>query len=79
MTENVQRGTHHARKHPRHYRAQRASPPRRNHRQAMQRSPIKDIEIKHFLKNALTHDLSRQTFMKGIDTSYYYEYRTQDL
>ena len=44
---------------------------------------VKIIELKHFLKNALTTDLSLQTFMKGIDTSYYYEgyyeYRTEDL
>lgn len=40
---------------------------------AMKRSPIKDIEIKHVLKHALTHNLGRETFMKGIDNSYYYE------
>lgn len=40
---------------------------------AMKRSPIKDIEIKHVLKHALTNDLGRETFMKGIDNSYYYE------
>lgn len=40
---------------------------------AMKRSPIKDIEIKHVLKYALTNDLGRETFMKGIDNSYYYE------
>ena len=41
---------------------------------AMQRSPIKDIEIKYILKNALTTDInSREVFMKGIDNSYYYE------
>ena len=45
---------------------------------AMERSPIKDIEIKHILKNALTDDIhSREVYMKGIDHSYYYEgYRT---
>jgi len=51
--------------------------------QAMRRSPIKDIEIKHLLKNALTDDLSRESFMKGIDASYYYEgyseFKTEDL
>ena len=41
---------------------------------AMERSPIKDIEIKHILKNALTDDInSREVYMKGIDYSYYYE------
>lgn len=51
---------------------------------AMERSPIRDIEIKHILKLALTdriHD--RQIYMKGIDHSYYYEgyeaYRIEDL
>ena len=41
---------------------------------AMERSPIRDIEIKHLLKNALTADTNdRELFMKGIDQSYYYE------
>ena len=41
---------------------------------AMERSPIKDIEIKYILKNALTEDVnSREVYMKGIDHSYYYE------
>ena len=41
---------------------------------AMERSPIKDIEIKQLLKNALTDDItSRDIYMKGIDHSYYYE------
>lgn len=41
---------------------------------AMERSPIKDIEIKHVLKAALTDDIhSREVYMKGIDHSYYYE------
>lgn len=41
---------------------------------AMERSPIKDIEIKHLLNNALTDDInSREVYMKGIDHSYYYE------
>lgn len=41
---------------------------------AMERSPIRDIEIKHLLKKALTADInSRELFMKGIDQSYYYE------
>ncbi|MBE5818745.1 MAG: cell filamentation protein Fic [Clostridiales bacterium] len=51
---------------------------------AMERSPIKDIEIKYVLKLALTDDIdSREVFMKGIDHSYYYEgyttYKTADL
>ncbi len=41
---------------------------------AMIRSPIKDIEIKHLLKGALTDKINdREVFMKGIDVSYYYE------
>ena len=41
---------------------------------AMERSPIRDIEIKYTLKNALTSDInSREIYMKGIDHSYYYE------
>ena len=41
---------------------------------AMERSPIKDIEIKHLLKNALTDQINeREVYMKGIDVSYYYE------
>ncbi len=41
---------------------------------AMERSPIKDIEIKHLLKNALTDDVNnREVYMKGIDASYHYE------
>ncbi|MBQ3560171.1 MAG: Fic family protein [Agathobacter sp.] len=41
---------------------------------AMERSPIRDIEIKHILKKALTDDIhSREIYMKGIDHSYYYE------
>ena len=41
---------------------------------AMERSPIKDVEIKVLLKDALTSDVnSREIFMKGIDHSYYYE------
>lgn len=51
---------------------------------AMERSPIKDIEIKHILKNALTDKITdREVFMKGIDHSYYYEdystFKTEDL
>ena len=41
---------------------------------AIERSPIKDIEIKFLLKNALADDIdSREVYMKGIDHSYYYE------
>ena len=41
---------------------------------AMERSPIKDIEIKHILRHALTDKINdREVYMKGIDTSYYYE------
>ncbi len=51
---------------------------------AMERSPIKDIEIKHLLKQALTNQVNdRELYMKGIDHSYYYEgytvYKTKDL
>lgn len=51
---------------------------------AMERSPIKDIEIKYLLKQALTDKIDdREVFMKGIDTSYYYEgytiYKTEEL
>lgn len=45
-----------------------------NYLLAMERSPIKDIEIKHILKAALTDDInSREVYMIGIDHSYYYE------
>ena len=41
---------------------------------AMERSPIRDIEIKYVLKAALTDQTdSWEVFMKGIDHSYYYE------
>ena len=51
---------------------------------AMERSPIKDIEIKHILKQALTDKVEdRAVYMKGIDYSYYYEgyaeYKAEDL
>ena len=51
---------------------------------AMERSPIKDVEIKVLLKAALTDNVnSREVFMKGIDHSYYYEgyttFKTEDL
>ena len=41
---------------------------------AMERSPIKDVEIKVLLKNALTDQIDdREVYLKGIDVSYYYE------
>ena len=41
---------------------------------AMERSPVKDIEINQLLKSTLTDDInSREIYMKGIDNSYYYE------
>jgi cell filamentation protein len=51
---------------------------------AMERSPIKDIEIKYLLKQALTDKINdRELYMKGIDTSYYYEgytiYKSEEL
>ena len=51
---------------------------------AMERSPIKDIEIKVLLKNALTDKINdREVYMKGIDASYHYEgyntYQTEKL
>lgn len=51
---------------------------------AMERSPIKDVEIKVLLKNALTDKIDdREVYMKGIDASYYYEgyntYQSNDL
>ena len=51
---------------------------------AMERSPIKDIEIKVLLHNALTDQIDdREVFMKGIDNSYYYEgyntFKAQEL
>ena len=51
---------------------------------AMERSVVKDIEIKHLLKNALTEKINdRELYMKGIDVSYHYEgysaFKTEDL
>ncbi len=51
---------------------------------AMERSPIKTVEIKELLRNALTDDINnREVYMKGIDASYHYEgyniYKTNDL
>lgn len=51
---------------------------------AMERSPIKGVEIKVLLKNALTDQIdNREVYMKGIDVSYYYEgyntFKTEEL
>ena len=51
---------------------------------AMERSPIRDTEIKLLLKNALSDEIENvSVFMNGIDASYYYEgytlYKTEDL
>ena len=51
---------------------------------AMERSPIKDVEIKVLLKGALTDEInSREVYMKGIDHSYYFEdytsFKTEEL
>lgn len=51
---------------------------------AMERSPIKDVEIKVLLKAALTDEINDRTiYMKGIDASYHYEgyniFKTEDL
>ena len=51
---------------------------------AMDRSPIKDVEIKVLLKGALTDEInSREVYIKGIDHSYYYEgyttFKTEEL
>ena len=51
---------------------------------AMERSPIKTVEIKELLRQALTPDINdRVVYMKGIDASYNYEgyfaYKTEDM
>lgn len=50
---------------------------------AMKRSPVLTGELKYLLQNNLTDDLSKESFFKGIDVSYYYEgfntYKTEDL
>ncbi len=51
---------------------------------AMERSPIKDVEIKALLKAALTDQIDdREVYMKGVDASYHYEgynvYKTADM
>jgi len=51
---------------------------------AMERSPIKDLEIKHLLREALTDKINdREIYMKGIDHSYFYEgyttFKTKEL
>ena len=55
-----------------------------NYLSAMQRSPVKDLEIKALLQQALTDKVNdRALFMKGIDVSYYYEgyseFKTEEL
>ena len=55
-----------------------------NYLPAMERSPVKDIEIKFTLKQALTDRINdSEVYMKGIDASYYYEgyavYKAEDL
>ncbi len=51
---------------------------------AMERSPVKDVEIKALLRTALTEKINdRKVYMKGIDASYHYEgyhvFKTEDL
>ncbi len=51
---------------------------------AMERSPVKDVEIKVLLKGALTDQIDDSTlYMKGVDASYYYEgytlYKTEEI
>lgn len=51
---------------------------------AMERSPIRDVDVKVLLKDALTDRINdREVYMKGIDHSYYYEgyttFKTEDL
>lgn len=51
---------------------------------AMERSVVKDVEIKQILRNALTDKINdRELFMKGIDISYFYEgyseFKTEEL
>ena len=50
----------------------------------MERSPIKDVEIKVLLKAALSGEInSREVYLSGIDQSYYYEgcttFKTEEL
>ena len=51
---------------------------------AIQHSPIRDIETKHVLRDALISEIDdREIYMKGVDASYYYEgyivYNSKDL
>ena len=47
---------------------------KRDYLMAMERSVVKDIEIKHLLEKALTSKINdREVYLKGIDASYYYE------
>ena len=57
---------------------------REEYLQAMERSPVNDVEIKEVLKKGLTDQVNdRFLYMKGIDASYHYEgyhiFRTEDL
>ena len=57
---------------------------REDYLSAMQRSVVKDLEIKTLLRNALTDQIhDRALFIKGIDVSYYYEgyseFKTEEL
>ena len=45
---------------------------------AMERSPVNDLEIRELLRQSLTDKLDRETYMKGIDQSYYYESEGND-
>lgn len=58
--------------------------PKEDYLLAMERSPVKDVEIKTLLKAALTDKIhDREVYMKGIDASYHYEgyntFKTEDL
>ena len=57
---------------------------KRDYLLAMERSPIKDVEIKELLKQSLTDKIDdREVYMKGIDNSYLYEgyllFKTEEL
>jgi cell filamentation protein len=57
---------------------------RNDYLSAMERSPVKDVEIKMVLKQALSDKIhDSEIYMKGIDASYYYEgydvYKTENL
>ena len=61
-----------------------SEPAREDYLLAMERSPVRDTEIKTLLKEALTEKTDdREVYMKGIDASYHYEgytvYKTEEL